>query len=164
LKWFRQSITSEKGALFSIDLMVAVVIMVSMLLLMLTAVNGEAERINFEREKNSLQRKAISLAELIVKVPFEEGAESGAVIILEGKKRAEQNTVAYSNLVRIDFAGMNLGKSFVKEAYLKRADGKKEIIFLQERESKNCFAMERFVIEKNIFEQKAVFGVVVCDE
>lgn len=138
---------NEKGFIFSMDLIIAcIIILFSILWFVIFINNNLTLTINFETEKY-LEAKTIFIVDSFIKNFNEENTLLGSCKFDESKKRIlsnELNSNYFSNIKKID-----INNFFIKKIETKNNFDSK-IIYFEEQNSKNCISIKRFILLDNI--------------
>ena len=152
---------AEKGFFFSMDLMIACLMLSLFLLVLLSTArvysNSAAGHVR-ETEKEFL---GAAISESLVKNRNEADPNIGAAYFNSDKKRVEQN-VLDEQLMRKTHEAV-LGQYALRAIYEKNGYGKS---FFFQSSGDGCLSFERFALLKSpgrINLDKIVIGVVVCD-
>ena len=149
--------TTNRGFAFSLDLALATI---AIILMLFTVAFHFNERTKIEVEsikKFQLEKNALFVADSLVKNDSE-SVLRGSAKLDEKKKRVKSNELDISKL---DNAKVLVSEEFfVKRLSLKTKSGKHKAVVLEERESENCFGVERIVFG----EELALVEVLVCEK
>jgi len=149
----------HKGLIFSLDVVIAAMILLLSLSLLFFSLDAFAWENIRQARQTEHELFALALSEIIVKNRNEETPWNGAAYFDDAKKRVEQNVLDPNLLRKIET--QKAGKYFLSAVYKRTALGKE---YYFEEETENCLVVERFVVMKGLIEEKAVLGVVVCEK
>jgi len=148
------TIDNEKGFIFSIDMMLALLITMSMMYFMFVHLNLMTESSVKAIEKYTLQRKGIVLLDTIVKNNDSENPVLGSAKVDVGLKRVKVNDMD-------EFRWNNeLNKKEINSGEIKAT------LYTEEEEMEtnqigNCIVLKRFVLVEG--NEKFLYGVI-CNE
>ena len=159
--------TGEKGIVFSIDLMISFLAIITMFYLILINFGGLAEgEVGFGKDA-ALWKNSVFLLDSMVKSFDENGFANNVTYFNAMKRRVESNVLDYAALRLLSEKLRGKGdlskgdEFFVKEISLGYKNGGSETLFSSTLQGGNCFAVERLVIVNN---GKAILKGVVCSE
>jgi len=148
--------TTNKGIIFSIDVLFASLIFLMMLLLLVNSVSSNFSAENFSGEEKIIFASALS--ESIVKSRDENAPWRGCAYYDLSKKRVLANVIDLSLLGNM--APEKVGDFQLFGLYRKQGNSKS---FFFGSEKENCVIIERLVFFRGVIEEKGILGVVVCE-
>lgn len=138
--------------------MIASMILLSTLFLLLFSLNAFAEQELRNEKEIEKELFGLALSEAIIKNRNESNPINGAAYFNNEKKRVEANIIDISLLEKIRYK--EFGKFSLSGLYERNENGKR---YYFENNKKNCIAIERFVIIREIIPRKTILGVVICE-
>ena len=153
---------TSKGGIFSIDLLAAFLLASALLVLILDFQSGILFSSQESLKGFEVSEKALMLADSLVKNFDENNALLGSAFFDSGKRRVVSNLLDYSSLKTArpaEFSNVS-----VVELSIQKKNSAKEVVFSKKGfEGKNCISVKRFVI-LNFSKEKALAGVVACED
>ncbi|MFH1586419.1 MAG: hypothetical protein ABID38_01020 [Candidatus Diapherotrites archaeon] len=156
------AIIGERGLIFSLDLAVAVMVMFAIAFLILLHSASLIENNASLQNRLSLERKAIYLADSLVKNRSPENPLLGSASYNPLLKRVETNKIDYSLLKSISDKNFGLNGISISLLEIEYKNREKEKI-IENPLSGECISVERFVLMQKILPEKALLRLVVCD-
>ncbi len=143
---------SNKGFIFTTDLIITVTILLFCLLGFAIGINSQINLFEEKEKMLFLEEKVIFITDNFVKNFDENNSLFGSCKIDLEKKRVLSNEINSNNFSNIK--QINSEKIFIKSIIIG-----KQIIFSDLRESKNCFAVKRFALVDN---EKSIISIMGC--
>jgi len=154
--------TDERGIIFSMDLLIAFLIMCMMMHLALASLSMAVGQASENVRDFSIERKGIYLIDSLVKNHDSNNSVLGSAYFDSGKKRVETGIIDYSMLKNARPEELDMGDGhYVQGLFIGYVGGRKEEIYTSER-GRNCIVFERFVLLRKLLMEKAKICVVVC--
>ena len=149
---------TTKGFVISFDAMISGLILLTIVMLLFSVISSNAIIAKNKLNENEKELFLFSLSEAIIKNRNTKQPSIGSVYYNSEKQRVESNVVDLKLLKKI--TPKKFGKFYFSELYTKTTT-EKNVFFKDEKN--NCLVQERFIILKNITEQKTILGVVLCE-
>ena len=150
--------TTTKGFVISFDAMISSLILITIVILLFSVFSSNVSNAKDRLNENEKELFLFSLSEAIIKNRNTEQPIIGSAYYNSEKQRVESNVLDEELLKKI--IPQQFGKFYLSEVYT-RTTTEKNVFFSTKKN--NCLVQERFIILKNITEQKAILGVILCE-
>jgi len=148
----------QKGFVFSMDFMLAFVVLLLMAYFCLLVIEEKVSKRAVFLKNTELESSAVFLADSMVKNFDENNSFYGIAFFDSEKHRAKSNEISSKRIV---FPDENFSDFFVREISITFKAGGSKILFDGNFSAKNCFSVERFVLFDS---KKSKLGVLVCEK
>lgn len=151
--------TIPKGFAFSMDVLLASLLIFVMLFLITHSFNARNAHSLGNIENFSLQKNALFLLDSMLKNRNAENALIGAALFDAEKHRVKSNEIDYEKLKSA--AQIESDEFFVHDILLEWYNGMEERIFSDSGEAVNCIGVERVALVEG---KKALVRLVLCEK
>jgi hypothetical protein len=153
-KW-EQLITTSKGIIFSMDALVAFIIILFLILGFSISLQQNTEKLYSESESFFLEEKTIMITSAMLSNYNEENTMLGACIIDYEKKRTLTNELSYTNI--------SVAKTFQQDNFFVKSisfsSQSKNWKFIIQNKKGKCITVKRFVLMDG---EKGIINVEGC--
>lgn len=155
----------NKGFIFSFELVASLFATLLILLVVLSQTNYFVKK-NLETEKQlEFERKAIFLADSLVKNFDKENPILGIAFQNHELKRTENNVIDKELFEKSQWTQKNFSGIKIIKIELKTKNNENIVVFEENTENeKRCIVLERFVLVNSFEDFKALVAVTVCEE